>query len=279
MSSAMTPPAKKNTSEVAMYKIPIRLWSTVVIQLAILPDFQSTLAGVTTSHLTATRARSLVDVLPHVGDQRVDLLLRPVVADGRHEPATIPQQLRQPGLLREEGVRVDRRAVVALPLVSVTLCADALPLALAEASLPTAVHECVVRRLVLDERAREHRLVEDAAELGALPAVRSRRVRPVPGVIDPAGNRVRLAAELRDPPAVRDVLGLDVDVRHALDGQVHDVDRAGAVRIDELPVELVRVDADRGRRRGGRGRARDAGELVEDERSGRSYDAHRGPGQ
>ena len=30
ISSAITPPATKNTSEVAMYMIPIRLWSTVV---------------------------------------------------------------------------------------------------------------------------------------------------------------------------------------------------------------------------------------------------------
>ena len=42
MSSARTPPTAKKTSEVAMYRIPIRLWSTVVSQLATLPCFQST---------------------------------------------------------------------------------------------------------------------------------------------------------------------------------------------------------------------------------------------
>ena len=42
MRSARIPPATNHTSEVAMYRIPIRLWSTVTSQLATRPFFQPT---------------------------------------------------------------------------------------------------------------------------------------------------------------------------------------------------------------------------------------------
>ena len=42
MRSARIPPATNHMSDVAMYKIPIRLWSTVTSQLAMRPLFQPT---------------------------------------------------------------------------------------------------------------------------------------------------------------------------------------------------------------------------------------------
>ena len=42
MTSARIPPATNQNIEVAMYMIPIRLWSTVTSQLATRPFFQPT---------------------------------------------------------------------------------------------------------------------------------------------------------------------------------------------------------------------------------------------
>jgi hypothetical protein len=42
ITSARTPPARKNARLVAMYMIPIRLWSVVVIQLTTRPSYQGT---------------------------------------------------------------------------------------------------------------------------------------------------------------------------------------------------------------------------------------------
>ena len=53
------PPSTKKPSDVRMYMIPMRLWSTVTSQLATRPFFHVT--GYAASALTATR-RSLVDV-------------------------------------------------------------------------------------------------------------------------------------------------------------------------------------------------------------------------
>ena len=72
MRSARIPPATNHMSAVAMYMIPIRLWSTVTSQLATRPLFQPT--GYAASVLAATRGsrgRRLVDVLLDVGDERV----------------------------------------------------------------------------------------------------------------------------------------------------------------------------------------------------------------
>src|ERR1700730_10273148 len=82
MSRAAMPPPPKNTSAVQMYMIPIRLWSTVTSQLATLPSFHVT--GYTASDLTATRARSLVDLRLRVVEQRLHLRIGPAVADRRH---------------------------------------------------------------------------------------------------------------------------------------------------------------------------------------------------
>src|SRR3954465_15231289 len=87
MSSAMIPPPAKKTSAVRMYMIPMRLWSTVTSQRATRPLRHET--GYTASDLTATRARSLVDVRLRVHGERLHLLVGPRVADRRHLPAPV----------------------------------------------------------------------------------------------------------------------------------------------------------------------------------------------
>src|SRR5215210_9124391 len=42
ITSARTPPARKNARLVAMYRMPIRLWSVVVIQLTTRPSYHGT---------------------------------------------------------------------------------------------------------------------------------------------------------------------------------------------------------------------------------------------
>src|SRR2546421_5281435 len=64
---------------------------------------------------------------------------------------------------------------------------------------------------------RAHDRVAGAAELRALAGEGAGRGRLEPGLVRVAGHRVRLAAELGDPPAVRHVVRLDVK----RDGGVH----------------------------------------------------------
>src|SRR5437763_6585103 len=117
MSSAMIPPPAKKTSEVAMYMIPIRLWSTVTSQRATRPLRQVT--GYTASDLTATRARSLVDVRLRVRDQRVDLRVRPGIADRRHLVPPVAHDVGEPRPLRHERARGQHLPVAALTLHAV----------------------------------------------------------------------------------------------------------------------------------------------------------------
>src|SRR6266404_460976 len=177
-----------------MYKIPIRLWSTVVSQLATLPCFQSTTG--TVSALAATRRRSLVDVLLEVGEQRLQLLVRPAGTDGRHAPATLGHDLVEPGRLRDDRVRSDRRTVVALRLHPVACRADALDLGTPELRRRGRADVLVVVRLRRRDHPRAHRFVVEPAELGALADVRLGGVGLEPRVVRPAGNRVGLAAEI-----------------------------------------------------------------------------------
>ena len=93
ISSAAMPPPPKKTSDVQMYMIPMRLWSTVTSQLASLPSFHET--GYAGSALAATRARSLVDVRLRVREQRRHLRLRPAVADRRHVAAPVAHDRRE----------------------------------------------------------------------------------------------------------------------------------------------------------------------------------------
>ena len=141
--------------------------------------------------------------------------------------------------------------------------------------------ERVVLRARHDVDRPVHQRVLDAAELGAPRDVRSHR-RLEPRVVGRARDRVVLAAEVGDPPRVVDVVvvALDVLVHDLVGRRDHPVDRDGAVRIAEQPVELVTFDGDR-RLVGGRGlrRVGDARQLVEDERAdhGEDHDRDHGP--
>src|SRR5712692_3805248 len=192
--------------------------------------------------LAATR-RPLVDALLQVGEERLHLLARPAVRDGRHRVPALPDQLLQTLPLREQGVGRDVGPEAALALEAVALRARPLPLAATEGAVRGGEPRRVVGlRLDVDDGL--HRRVEDPAELTALPAVRSDAVRLEPCVRHVAGNGVELAAELRDPPAVVNVLRGDVDAHRSVDRRVQFVDRDLPVGIRELPVELMRVHLD-----------------------------------
>src|SRR3954469_4276561 len=122
MSSAMIPPPAKKTSAVTMYMTPIRLWSTVTSHRATRPLRQ----------LTATAARSLVDVRLRVRDERIDLLVRPGVADRRHEAAPVAHDRCERGLLRDERARAQGETVPTLAVHPVAGRARALELRPAE---------------------------------------------------------------------------------------------------------------------------------------------------
>src|SRR3954471_11825373 len=203
MSSAMIPPPAKKTSAVAMYMIPIRLWSTVTSQRATRPFRQ--LTGYTASDLTATGARPLVDVRLRVADERVHLLLRPGVADRRHLAPPVANDRLEAAPLRDEGVVGERRAVAALALHAVARRADTLVLGLAEPDRRAGADERLVVGRRLDDDGRLHLRVERPAELGALALVASPPLRLEPRVVDAARDRLDLALQLRDPPAVHDV--------------------------------------------------------------------------
>src|SRR4051794_24962932 len=86
--------------------MPIRLWSTVVNQLAKRPSYH---AGVRTgSALAATRASCVV--LLEVRDERGDLVVRPALADGRHPTAALRHELGEPLRVDEQRVAADVRA-------------------------------------------------------------------------------------------------------------------------------------------------------------------------
>ena len=136
-------------------------------------------------------------------------------------------------------------------------------------------------RLRPDDRV--HRGVERAAELGALTFEAALFRRLEPRVVGAARDRLDLAAERRDPPAVDHVRRHDLEIDHGAGRDVQRPDRAGLVRrvrVVELPVELVALDRDVDRvGRGGRGG--DAGQLVEDEArdDGEDHDRECGPDQ
>src|SRR5829696_8984762 len=80
ITSARAPPARKKARLVAMYRIPIRLWSVVVIQLVTRPSYHGT--GYTGRVVSALAATGLLPL--QVLDQRLHLLIRPVASDGGH---------------------------------------------------------------------------------------------------------------------------------------------------------------------------------------------------
>src|SRR5712691_10967532 len=181
ISSAAMPPPPKKTSDVTMYMIPMRLWSTVTSQLAIRPSFQET--GYVGSALAATRARPLVDVRLRIVEQRRHLRLRPAVPDGRHVAAPVADDRRETGRLRQERVVRQVRAVAALALHPVARRADALELGAPELARRSRAREGAEVRVGRREHSCVHRLVVEAAELGALPVVRAGTVGLEPDVV------------------------------------------------------------------------------------------------
>src|ERR1044071_3854653 len=91
-----------------------------------------------------------------------------------------------------------------------------------------------------------------------------------PGVVGVAGDGVELAAELRDPPGVRDVLGVDVERHRRVDGDDQLLVGEGraevgaglaVVAVGEAPEVLLAVDADVQRLAVGRQATARVGEL------------------
>src|SRR5919202_1096231 len=256
--------------------MPIRLWSTVVTQLATRPCVHGSRFGSSGVPLTATAASSC-HALADIGEERVELLLRPALADRRHDAggarlvAAVPDDRLELLTVGEDRARRDRRAVVALSLQAVALRAGAAPLRCAELRLRLRRDPALVGGLRLYEDARRHLGVEDPAELAALAAVGADPLGAEPRVVRLAGNGIELPVELGDPPAVVDVVGVDGEGHDLVHRRVELVDRDRAVRVRELPVELVRVDADGDllARRASLGDVLDPGQLVEDERRDR----------
>ena len=123
----------------------------------------------------------------------------------------------------------------------------------------------------------DHVRVLVAAELTALSLERPRPVGAEPEVVRLAGDRVELALERRDPPAVVDVLRRDHELDVAVRRDPHPLDLDDAVRVDEVPVELATLDLDDQRRPGCAGRvgAVDPGQLHEHEGDDRRQDHDR----
>ena len=119
----------------------------------------------------------------------------------------------------------------------------------------------------------------DPAELRALSEEHAGPLRREPGGVDPAGDRVDLAAEGRDPPGVDDVpvRRRDLQFHGAPLGRSQPVDRDDPVRIAVLPGELRAGHLDN-EILVARGRGRDVldlRELREHERRDREQDHHR----
>src|SRR3990167_9432708 len=125
MTRERAPPATKNTRLVTTYRIPIRLWSTVVSQPATLPRFQSLRYGVV-STLTATcRSPLRREASLQVGDRRGDLLVAPALPDGRHPVLPFSDQRLHALGVEQRRAALERRAVVALAGEPVALRAGA----------------------------------------------------------------------------------------------------------------------------------------------------------
>src|SRR6476619_5853480 len=114
ISSAMIPPATKKARLVRMYRIPIRLWSTVVSQLEKRPRETIAAAGSgagATSTATAAPGETL-----DVSKQGVHLPVGPAPADGGHPDAAVSQQCLECGGLGENRVASEVRSEPALSL-------------------------------------------------------------------------------------------------------------------------------------------------------------------
>src|SRR3989475_10359162 len=221
----------------------------------------------------AATCRCLVDVPLQVREKRLHLVVRPAVRNWRHLVPALADQLLEALSLREQSVVRDCRPEATLALQSVALRARAHPLAPSEIAGPgTEPRGVVGLRLHLDDRL--HCRVEDPAELAASTSLRPDPIGLEPRVRPVARDGVELAAELRDPPAVVDVLRGDVDAHGSIHRCVQPVDRDLPIGIRERPVELMRIYLDdEWTALGLRTRhVLDPRQLVEDERGDRGQD-------
>src|SRR6266487_5378312 len=122
ISSARIPPATKNARLVAMYMIPIRLWSTVVSQLEMRPRETTAETGSALAATTASRVEPLLQVVEH----HLQLLVAPGRADSGHLVAPLPEEERHRLAVGEERALRDRRPDVALAGEPVARGADTL---------------------------------------------------------------------------------------------------------------------------------------------------------
>src|SRR5438876_2752041 len=168
----MIPPATKKPRLVRMYRIPIRLWSTVVSQLEKRPRERIAAAGSgadATSTATAAPRKTL-----HVSKQGIHLPAGPAPADGGHLDASVSQQRLERWGLGEHRVSSEVGSEPTLSLEAVTGRADAIEGHLAEvggavrlrARLPVVPGLEVATRERLDGGV--HVRVVVAAELAAL---------------------------------------------------------------------------------------------------------------
>src|SRR6266550_5518704 len=116
-----------------------------------------------------------------------------------------------------------------------------------------------------------------AAELAALALEGSGPVGAEPEVVRLTWERVELALQRWDPPAVVHVLRADHELDVAVRRNTHQLDLDDAVRIDEVPVELTPLDLDDQWRAGSPRRvgAVDPGQLYEHEGNDRGEDDDR----
>ena len=183
--------------------IPMRLWSTVdepARDAAVLPRHRVDRFG-SSRHLR----RSLVDVRLHVRASACSCFFVHVSPTAGIFPrpfCTIDEQRRPSASAAgcSRGSARSRPGPVIPWHVAQTPWNSARPrpvFAVAEIALVVGV--------VRDDHARGHRRVVEAAQLRALADVRALLVGLEPGVVRDARDRLDLAAELRDPPAVDDV--------------------------------------------------------------------------
>src|SRR5207248_10042708 len=111
----------RNTSAVRMQSRPLRLWSTVLSEPVIFP-------GARTAGMGSTRTATRTSALLEVGNERLDLVVAPVLADGRHSGAAVPHEAGQPVEVREarvaRGIRADEDALLLLDVVALRAAAD-----------------------------------------------------------------------------------------------------------------------------------------------------------
>src|ERR687887_2624944 len=163
ISSGGTPPATKKARLVAMYMIPIRLWSTVVSQLERRPRARMVETG-------GVSALAATEPLLQVAKECLQLRVVPGFADRRHLVAPVPQEQRHRVPVGEKRALRDRRPDVALAREPVTACAHALEGLAADLGrrLQPLPYPGVVALGLHHLDVRDHRRVLDPAELRAL---------------------------------------------------------------------------------------------------------------